>query len=479
MAIGDKLKTMKKNVIVLTLILLLGFLVRIYRITALPMYGDELTMVYDTYSILKTGKDSTGQIFPLTFKMGAGRPGGYIYASVPFVYLFCPTEWGVRSLSLLSSMGIIVLMYFLGKKLFSDKVGLVASFVTSISLWDIYLARGGFEAHFALFLALYGIVFYLYKKYIPWAISWGLTIFTYPTFKLTLPLMFLILLWFGGMKNVIKNKFFVGSLIILAVFGGLAINETFRGLSEQRFFSINVFSDTNLRQQIIQLNNEERNFSTLPALLKPIFYNKPLQYFRTIFDNYMDNISLKFLYLRGDGNPRHNPGEWGMLYLAELPLLFFGIVSLWKKENKILGFLVAWILIIPLATMFINDAHGLRNALMLPPFILLTSYALSNLPRKLAVLLVIIMLVQLIFVLQRVYFLAPNKFASFWSADAKTAALATINNKDKKKVITLSTKKIDNIEYAYEVYAKVDPKLVISQYGKFPKVYGNVVITDN
>lgn len=89
------------------------------------------------------------------------------------------------------------------------------------------------------------------------------------------------------------------------------------------------------------------------------------------------------------------------------------------------------------------------------------------------------MLVQLIFVLQRVYFLAPNKFASFWSADAKTAALAAINNKDKKKIITLSTKKIDNIEYAYEVYAKVDPKLVISQYGKFPKVYGNVVITDN
>jgi hypothetical protein len=80
--------------------------------------------------------------------------------------------------------------------------------------------------------------------------------------------------------------------------------------------------------------------------------------------------------------------------------------------------------------------------------------------------------------LQRIYFLTPNKFASFWSAEAKKISLETINNSDKSKIIKLSTKKIDNIEYAYEVYAKVDPNLVISQYGKFPKFYGNIEITD-
>lgn len=467
----------RKPILILLGIVILGFLLRIYNISSLPMYGDELTMVYDTYSILKTGKDSTGQAFPLTFKMGAGRPGGYIYASIPFIYLFGPTELGVRSLSILSSLGIIVLMYFLGKKLFSEKVGLIASFVASISLWDIYLARGGFEAHFALFLALLGIVSYLYGKYIPWAIAWGLAIFTYPTFKLTLPIMFLILVWYGGIRNVIKNKFFIGSLIILALFGAFAVKETFSGLSEQRFLSINVFSDTNRQQQVIQLINEERTLSTLPVFLKPVFYNKPAQYFRILLDNYMGNLSTKFLYLRGDGNPRHNPGEWGMLYLIELPLLFVGLISLWKKEKRTLVLIVVWIIITPLATMFINDAHGLRNALMLPPFILLTSYALSNLPKKLAILSVVLILIQLIFVLQRVYFLAPNKFANFWSGEAKKTSLLAINM-NKSKTVTLSTKKIDNIEYAYEVYAKIDPNLVISQYGKFPKVYGNVIITD-
>ncbi len=468
----------RKSILIIFGILLLGFLLRIYKITALPMYGDELTMVYDTYSILKTGKDATGEGFPLTFKMGAGRPGGYIYASIPFVYLFGPTELGVRSLSLLSSLGIIVLMYFLGRKLFGEKAGFMASFITSISLWDIYLARGGFEAHFALFLALFGIVTYLYGKYIPWALSWGLAIFTYPTFKLTLPLMFLILIWHSGIKNILKNKVFVGSLIILALFGGLAVKETFKGTSEERFLKINIFSDTNLQQQIIQLNNEERTFSTLPVLLKPIFYNKPLEYFRSLLENYMENLSAKFLYLRGDGNPRHNPGEWGMLYLIELPLLFAGIVYLSKEEKRTLALLVAWIVITPLATMFINDAHGLRNALMLPPFILVTSYALTKLPKKFVAFSIVIMLIQLIFVMQRVYFLAPNKFASFWSAEAKKASLLAITSQGEGKTIVLSTK-IDNIEYAYPVYAKIDPNLVIGQYGKYPKKYGNVIISDS
>ena len=128
--------------------------------------------------------------------------------------------------------------------------------------------------------------------------------------------------------------------------------------------------------------------------------------------------------------------------------------------------------------MFLTGAHGLRNSLMIPPFLLISSYALSNFPRVLARLSVALMLVQLIFVLVAVYFFAPGKFANFWSAAAQGASLKAIENKDKYKTIVLSTK-IDNIEYAYPVYAKLDPNLVIAQYGKYPKWYDNVVITDD
>ena len=155
---------------ILIAILILGFILRVYKINSLPLYGDELTIVYDSYSILKTGRDQTGEFLPLTLKMGAGRPAGYVYVSIPFVAMFGPNIWGVRGLSVLSGLGIIILMYFLSKKIFSEKVGLTASFLTSISLWDIYLSRAGFEAHFALFLTLFGVVLFLYKKYIFMAI---------------------------------------------------------------------------------------------------------------------------------------------------------------------------------------------------------------------------------------------------------------------------------------------------------------------
>src|SRR3989339_617663 len=459
-------------------ILLLGFTLRAYKVTQLPLYGDELTMVYDSYSLLKTGKDQTGASFPFTFKMGAGRPAGYVYFSIPFVAIFGPGAWGVRGLSVLSGLGIIILMYILGKKLFNEKVGQIASFLTSISMWDIYLSRGGFEAHFALFLAILGVTLFLYKKYIPMSIAWGLAIFTYPTFKLTLPLMFLTLLWFGGIKDTLKSKLFIASLIILAVLGGFAINETLKGTSEERFSRLNIFSDLSLQQTIVQKVNGERNLSGLPDILKPVFYNKPFEYSRILLENYMENISANFLYLRGDRNPRHNPGEWGMLYLIELPLLFVGLYHLGKNEKKKLVLLISWILIVPLATMLLGQTHALRNNFMIPPLILISAYALSNLSKILARLTVAIMLIQLVFVLEAVYFLAPNKFADFWSASAKEASFNAVENKNNYKNIVLSTK-IDNIEYAYPVYAKIDPSLVIAQYGKYPKVYGNVIITDD
>lgn len=468
----------KKTWLLLALIVIFGLAVRIFKITSLPLYGDELTMVYDTYSISKTGMDATGEKFPLTFKMGAGRPGGYIYFSVPFVYLFGPNVWGVRALSLLSGAGIIILMYFLGKKLFNKNVGLLASFLTSISLWDIYLSRGGFEAHFALFSALLGITMFFYKKYILWAIFWGMTFFTYPTFKLTLPIIFLLLTLVEGLPKLIRNKKYVVGVVLLLIFGGIVATQTFFAGSENRFFDQNVLSDEIIKNNLIQIVSTERTSATLPNFLKPIFINREIEYGKILIDNYVASLSPSFLFLRGDGNPRHNPGEMGMLYLAELPILLLSIFLLWKHDKKIFTVLFGWILITPLATMFMGNTHGLRNNLMLPPLILLTAFTLTRISGKYIKWFAILISLQLIYVLVRLYTVVPAKFASFWSAPAKEAALLAIQANKNGQKVTLNVTKIDNIEYAYEVYAELDPRQVISQSGKFPKVYGNVVITD-
>lgn len=466
----------KKRWFILIAILLLGLVIRVYKIASLPLYGDELTMVYDTFSISKTGMDSTGQRFPLTFKMGAGRPGGYIYFSLPFVAVFGPTVWGERALSVISGLGIIILMYFLGRKLFNEKVGIIASLLMAISPWDIYLSRGGFEAHFALFLAVFGLTMFYYKRYVWWAIAWGLTFFTYPTFKLTIPLMFLLVVFIQGFAGLVKEKKFIAGTIVIFLFGIAAASQTFIAGSENRFLSENIFSDKMLRRDIITVLNQERSTSTLPDFLKPLVINKPIAYGRIFIDNYVANISPDFLILRGDGNPRNNPGEMGMIYFVELPLIAISLFLLWRKNKKALALLAVWILITPLATAFMGGPHGLRNGLMLPPLVLLSAYAISCASKKQSIAISILITVQFLYILIRVYTIAPAKFGSFWSAEAKKVAEEAIETARKGEKVTLHISKVDNIEYAYEVYAKVDPREVIAQYEKLPKFFGGVTI---
>lgn len=463
--------------LVLILIAVLGFVLRAADINNNPpsLYGDELTMVYDSFSLLKTGRDQLGNPFPLTFQMGAGRPAGYVYGSIPFVAIFGPSALGVRSLSILSGIGIIILLYYIGKKLFSQKVGLATAFIAATSPWDIALSRGGFEAHFALFLALVGTYLFLLGKnkpilYIFSAIFFGLTLHTYPTYKLVLPLFLIALIWYqGGLKGFFSDKLrihFVIAAVILILFASFSASQSFFGGSEGRFANINVFSNQQIKSQIEQKINLERNISNLPPSFLRYFHNKPVEYAKILVENYLQNFSLDFLVIHGDRNPRHNMATMGQVYLAMLVLFMAGLLALWQQEKKILIFLLLWILLSPLASAMIDTPHSLRSSFMLPPIIIISSLGLASLvARKNKVYLIVVsvlFLVQFTFFVQKLFFLAPNEYSRFWSYPAKLVSEMAMENKDKFKLVVISDR-IDNVEFAYPVYARIDPSLTIVQ----------------
>lgn len=484
---------MGKKVVVLALILILAFILRVYKIDSLPMYGDELTLAYDSYSILKTGKDQTGQFLPLTFAMRGGSPPAYVYFSLPAVFLFGPTALGVRILSLISGLGIIVLAYFIAKKFFSEKHGLISAALVAVSPWAINLSRGGFESNFALFLSMCGATLFLYseKKHLYWifgALCFGLAIFTYPTYKLLVPLFGIILIWYlGGLKFFFSSnsmKYLLAVSLVVGLFAVLLGSQILLNNSERRFLNTNIFNQDNLRESIIQKVNSERTLSTAGALSN-LFHNKPVEYFVILRDAYLNHFSSNFLFVKGDGNPRHNMTETGEFYFVDIFLILISLMVFIGKRayQREFKFLIAWILISPLASTFLGEIHALRSSLIFLPISLISSVGLVYLVEKKEPLLpvglplALIFFIQFIFSLEKLYFISPAKFAGFWSGRAKEVVEMTESVKGKYHQIFIS-KRIDNIEFAYPVYAKIDPNDVIAQDGREVKEFGNVKIID-
>lgn len=471
-----KSKDMNEKIF-LILILLFAFFLRIVNIQSSPpaLYGDELTIALDANSLLHSGSDQLGNFLPLTFAMGAGRPAGYVYGSIPFIAIFGPTELGVRMLSILSGVGIVFLLFLLTKKLFSKEVGIMAALIAAVSPWDISLSRAGFEAHFALFLSLLGIYLLISAKqkarfYIFSALSFGLAIHTYPTYKLALPIIIPFVLWLNGwFKNIqsVKDKFYLTvAVLILGFFGILSVIQTLSGSSETRFSSINIFSQEKINQQIEQKINLERSITNLPSNMAKYFHNKPTEYAKVFIENYLQNFSVDFLVIHGDRNPRHNMATMGQIYFVEFILFFIGLLSFWQKSRKILTVLLLWLILAPIPTAIVDLPHGLRSSLMLPPLIIIASLGLYTVfSQKKKIYLAIftfIFLVQFFFFTQKLYFLAPAEYSHFWSYSAKIATEIANNNRQEYKYIILSDQ-IDSIEFAYPVYSNIDANLVITQ----------------
>jgi len=157
-------KIFKKNqsLIFLLLVVLLGVFLRFYRLDQAPisLSGDEVDIGYNSYSLLKTGRDVTGHPWPVSLQTLIDvKPFLLAYVLVPFVKFFGLSEWSVRlPNAILGSLGILVLC-LLVKELFANSVHpkgvhsatlrvslpLIAALLLAISPWHFHFSRGVFE----------------------------------------------------------------------------------------------------------------------------------------------------------------------------------------------------------------------------------------------------------------------------------------------------------------------------------------------
>lgn len=402
-----------KTRLALVIVLLVAGLLRLWRLSDVPvsLFGDELDVGYHAYSILKTGKDYSGNPWPLHFQsLAEWRTPLYLYASVPTVALFGISPLGVRLpaaiFGVLGVWGTYLLIKELQSRGITKKIRqldtnyyllpLIAAAIMAISPWHIQYSRAAFEVTMLLVFLIFGVYFFFKSletgKYL-W-VSVALLVLTpliYSTAKLfTLFLILTLFLLYSRPLIGLNRKYLVTAAIVGIVLGAPTVYATFFGGGTQRFNYISVFTDPVIETEV-GANREfdartqgEVTLGLQPTVVDRFFHNKVVFWQENIIKNILTSYSLGFLFYDGDINLRHSIEGMGLFYRIEaIPFILGLILFFASKEDKRLKALIAFFLlagVIPASLTRDGGNHATRLILILPSMVFLIAYGLTKLP---------------------------------------------------------------------------------------------------
>src|SRR5271169_488655 len=117
---------MKKiKILLFFCILCIAIFFRFWNLSSVPPSPslDEVSIGYNAYSILHTGRDEFGNFLPILLRAyDDWRPAGYVYFVIPFVKLFGLSAFSVRLPSVILSIIIIIASYFLAQEVFFSSI---------------------------------------------------------------------------------------------------------------------------------------------------------------------------------------------------------------------------------------------------------------------------------------------------------------------------------------------------------------------
>lgn len=361
---------MKLNAFVLILLFSLALLLRVYKFTSIPpgLYMDEVSVAYNAYSILQTGKDEHGAAFPFAFRaFGEYKMPVFVYMTSLSMAIFGKNEFAIRIPSAFFGSLTIVLFYFFAKELVRYEKRLfgkqrilfpfVSAFLLAVTPWHLQFSRAGFEAIVALFFFLAGLLFFLYfyrkKRASLLLISFFFLVFSmysYNAFRVIglLSVVCLTISIFFGNKPQRKTAVLTGFAAFLFALPMILFSLTPAG--QARFSQVTAFS------------------------AQSIFPLYPLEY----ISNYLAHFSLSFLFSYGDSIGRHIAFRTGPLFKWEIIFLILGIYYLLKEKKSIFGTAILFLVVISpvAASVALPSPHVLRSLPLVLPITLLVAYGL-------------------------------------------------------------------------------------------------------
>ena len=380
-----------KSGMVLAIILGMSLFLRVFLWDFVParLTVDEMSIGYNAYSILETGKDEWGRKFPLVFEaFGDFKLPLYIYLSIPFIAGMGLTMTSVKMVSLLSGLVFVVSVYVISNQLFKEKrIAWITALLAGISPWAVHLSRQGLESNLALALFSVGLAVFLYSlsnKKKKWlmvvsGVLLGLTFYAYVAYRLIVVLVVgLMVLYFWKNNKGVVRKFLIGFIISILPL----LPSIFSDSGIARVKHVSIFTDPGIVSSV----NENRSFCFLvnPKLdtVCKVLFNKPQEILDRFVKNYVSFLSPEFLFLTGDLNEYLGTPGYGEYFWFMLVFLLAGVFEWVKKKDSKYKLVLGIGLVAPVAGAIAGSAQIVRGSMLLLPLTLILGYGISVMVEK-------------------------------------------------------------------------------------------------
>ena len=354
-----ELLTGKRYGILFWCILFLAVIVRCVGFGAVPggINQDEAMAGMDAWALSKYGTDRYGVFMPVHFT--AWRYGQMSvllsYCMIPFIKIFGFGTLAVRMPMLLASCGSVVLVYLVGKRLFSQRFAFLVMGLTAINPWHFMQSRWALDCN--LFPHVFLLAFCLLlsglekRKYLYLSmVFFGLTFYCYGIAVYSV-IPFLLLYGCWCLKH---GQLRIRELLLCAlIFSVVALPEllvmaiNFFGWStvETPFFTLSYFPESVRSDDILFLNfSVNQLIKNFTAMIDTALLQKPRGIYNALPDfGPMYYISIPFMLLgmaafRRDLSKEENIEEktrWMALWLFFLMGIWVGLVTYQVNVNRI------------------------------------------------------------------------------------------------------------------------------------------------
>ena len=361
MYMNRRIEWLRKNYLVISLLLLILFRLVYLFFQNIPVLNqDESALLMNARFIAETGHDEWHNFLPLTFKsFGDYKLPGYIYATAILGRTFGFGIFSTRLLSFLAGIANVILVYILGKKLFSRSVGWWTAVLLVLSPWSWHFSSIGFEANVGLAFYLLALAFALEKPItgktgfmVVFSLFLGGLTYNSP-FLLSPLIFFTIALWQGISGKEAQSLLSAVLATAMALFLMTLPATLQKG-------GISIFTDPTLRA----LYPEYR--ASFTGVSQTLIGNQYAYFARKIASNIYSSFDWNFLVVAGGANPWHTIPQSGHLHflipiLAALSIGLFiyalFIKRIWKKTIILLLLLTG--ALIP-AMIIVDSPHATR-----------------------------------------------------------------------------------------------------------------------